>query len=95
MQSSGLVAAGALPVSIVLAFALMLVPGLVIVMAPLGLLGTAGLGLRLITSAVCNPSQQELDAIEKLKSVLRSTIYDLQQDSNGDLTITVQAESLA
>lgn len=59
LQTSGLMAAGALPVSGFLAVALMLVPGLTVVMGPLGVIGSAGLGLRLITSAVRHPSQEE------------------------------------
>ena len=94
LQTSGLMAAGALPVSIVLALALMLVPGLVMVMGPLGLLGTAGLGLRLLSSIIRNPSRQELEAIEQLKGRLRATLYDLQRDSEGNLTIPVQSQAV-
>ncbi len=93
LQTSGLMAAGALPVSVVLAIALMLVPGLALVMGPLGLLGTAGLGLRLLTSAVRHPSRQELQAIQQLQGLLRETLYALQRDSEGNLTITVQAQA--
>ena len=91
LQTSGLMAAGALPVSMFLAVALMLVPGLAVVMGPLGVIGSAGLGLRLITSAVRNPSQQERRAIQKLQGMLQEMIYALQRDSDGNLTITVQA----
>ena len=44
LQTSGLMAAGALPVSVFLAVALMLLPGLAVVMGPLGMIGTAGGG---------------------------------------------------
>jgi hypothetical protein len=91
LQTSGLMAAGALPVSLFLAVALMLVPGLTVVMGPLGVIGTAGLGLRLLSSAVRNPSQQEKQAVQHLQGLLQETIYALQRGSDGTLTITVQA----
>jgi len=91
LQTSGLMAAGALPVSVFLAVALMLVPGLAAVMGPLGVIGSAGLGLRLITSAVRHPSQQERQAVQQLQGLLQELIYALQRDSDGNLTITVQA----
>jgi len=93
LQTSGLMAAGALPVSVFLAVALMLVPGLTVVMTPLGVIGSAGLGLRLITSAVRNPSQQERRAVQQLQGMLQEWIYGLQRASDGTLTITVQALS--
>ena len=95
LQTSGLMAAGAFPVSIVLGLALMMVPGLVVVMGPLGMLGTAGLGLRLMASAVRHPSRQEREAIDALKRQLCATLYELQRDSDGNLTITVQATPVA
>ena len=58
LKKSGLMAAGALPVSILLAELILITPGLSAVMAPLGLLGSAGLSLRLVTSLAKNPSQQ-------------------------------------
>lgn len=85
-------AAGALPVSVFLAIALMLVPGLAVAMGPLGVIGSAGLGIRLISSTVRHPSRQERQAIEQLQNVLREKLYALQRDSNGNLTITVQAQ---
>jgi hypothetical protein len=91
LQTSGLLAAGALPVSAFLAVALMLVPGLAVVLGPLGVIGSAGLGWRLITSAVRNPSQQERRAIQELQGMLQELIYALRRDSDGNLTITVQA----
>jgi hypothetical protein len=95
LQTSGLMAAGAFPVSIVLALALMMVPGLVVVMGPLGMLGTAGLGLRLMASAVRHASRQERAALDALQRQLRATLYELQRDSDGNLTITVQATPVA
>ena len=92
LQTSGLMAAGALPVSVFLAVALMLVPGLAVVMGPLGVIGSAGLGLRLITSAVRHPSQQERQAVQQLQGLLQELIYAQQRDSDGNLTITVQAQ---
>jgi hypothetical protein len=92
LQTSGLMAAGALPVSIFLAVALMLVPGLAAVMGPLGVIGSAGLGVRLLTSAVRHPSQQERRAVQQLQGLLQELIYALQRDSDGNLTITVQAQ---
>ncbi len=92
LQTSGLMAAGALPVSVFLAVALMLVPGLAVVMGPLGVIGSAGLGLRLITSAVRHPSQQERRAVQQLQGLLRERLYAMQRDRNGNLTITVQPQ---
>jgi hypothetical protein len=92
LQTSGLMAAGALPVSVFLAVALMLVPGLTLALGPLGVIGTAGLGLRLISSAVLHPSQQEIQAARLLRGLLQEQIYALQRDSNGQLTITVRAQ---
>ena len=92
LQTSGLMAAGALPVSVFLAVALMLVPGLAVVMTPLGAIGSAGLGLRLLTSLVRHPSQQEQRAIQQLQGMLQELIYTLQRDSDGQLTITVKAQ---
>ncbi len=91
LQTSGLMAAGALPVSVFLAVAMMLLPCLAGVMAPLGVIGSAGLGLRLIASAVRNPSQQELQAVQQLQGLMQELIYGLQRDNDGNLTITVQA----
>lgn len=70
VKTSGLSAAGALPVSIFMAIALMLIPSLTVVMGPLGMIGAAGLGIRLITSVVNNPTQQEKDAIRQLQGWL-------------------------
>jgi hypothetical protein len=92
LQTSGLMAAGALPVSVFLAIALMLVPGLTFVMGPLGILGTAGLGIRLISSAIRNPSRQEREATQQLQNVLCERLYAFQRDRNGNLTITVRAQ---
>ena len=70
----------------------MLVPGLAVVMGPLGVIGSAGLGLRLITSAVRHPSQQERQAVQQLQGLLQELAYAQQRDSDGNLTITVQAQ---
>lgn len=91
LKTSGLMAAGALPVSVFLAVALMIIPGMSVVMGPLGIIGGVGLGLRLISSAVNNPTQQERLAIQQLQGLLRQKLYELQRDSDGNLTITVQA----
>ncbi|MFN9622261.1 MAG: hypothetical protein ACK587_05435 [Cyanobacteriota bacterium] len=92
LRTSGLIAAGALPVSLVLSVALMLVPGLAVVLGPLGVLGSVGLGLRLISSAVLHPSQQEVWALRYVEGLRREWIYALRRDRDGTLTITVQAE---
>jgi len=93
LQTSGLVAAGGLPMSAFLAVALLLVPGLAVVMGPLGVVGSAGLGLRLISSAVRHPSQQERRAVLHLQGLLQELLYALQRDGDGNLTITVQAQT--
>lgn len=89
LKKSGLMAAGALPVSVFLAVLLLMVPGLTVVMGPLGLLGSVGLSLRLITSIVNNPSQQEKDFLNNVQGYLRGFIYDLKRDEDGTLTIDV------
>lgn len=91
LQTSGLMAAGALPVSVFLAIALMLVPGLTFVMVPLGILGTAGLGIRLISSTISNPSRQEREMTQQLRNELLERFYAFQRDRSGNVTITVQA----
>ena len=70
----------------------MLVPGLAVVMGPLGVIGSAGLGLRLLHSAVRHPSRQEQLAVQQLQGLLKQQLYDLQRDSDGHLTITVKAQ---
>lgn len=91
LQNSGLMAAGALPVSVFLAIALMLVPGLTFVMGPIGILGTAGLGIRLISSTINNPSRQEREMTQQLRSELLERFYAFQRDRSGNVTVTVQA----
>lgn len=93
LQTSGLMAAGALPVSVFLAIALMLVPGLTFVMGPLGILGTAGLGIRLLSSAIRNPSRQEREMTQQLRNVLQERLYSIQRDRTGNVTITVRAQA--
>jgi len=95
INTSYIMAAGAIPLSIFLAIALMIIPGLTMVMAPLGLLGSAGLGLRLINSIVRHPSRQELVALDRLKSFLKDAVYDWKRDTDGNLTITVQATNVS
>jgi len=93
LQTSGLMAAGALPVSVFLAIALMLVPGLTFVMGPLGILGTAGLGIRLLSSAIRHPSRQERELTQQLRNVLQEKLYSIQRDCTGNVTITVRAQA--
>ena len=59
-------------------------------MGPLGMIGTAGLGLRLIIPAVRNPSRQEQQAVQQLQGLFQEMFYATQRDSEGNLTITVQ-----
>ena len=92
LQTSGLMAAGALPGSVFLAIALMLVPGLTFVMGPLGILGTAGLGIRLLSSAIRNPSRQEREMTQQLRNVLQEKLYSIQRDHSGNVTITVRSQ---
>ena len=91
LKRSGLMAAGALPVSVFLAVALLLIPGLSVVMAPLGVVGSVGLSIRLITSLVKNPSQQEKDLLTAVQGHLKGLIYDIQRSTTGSVTITVQS----
>ena len=90
LKSSGLMAAGALPVSVFLAVALLVIPGLSVVMAPLGFMGSVGLSIRLISSLVNNPSQQERELLKTVQGHLRGMIYDIQRSTTGSVTITVQ-----
>lgn len=90
LKSSGLMAAGALPVSVFLAVALLVIPGLSVVMAPLGLMGSVGLSIRLISSLVNNPSQQERELLKTVQGHLQGMIYDIQRSTTGSVTITVQ-----
>ena len=68
-----------------------MVPGLSVIMAPLGLLGSVGLSLRLVTSLVNNPSQQEKDLLTSIQGYMKGLIYDLKRDEDGSLTIDVIA----
>ncbi|MEB3335180.1 MAG: hypothetical protein VKP70_09360 [Cyanobacteriota bacterium] len=90
LRNSGLLAAGALPVSVVLALALMVVPGLAVVMAPLGIIGFAGLGLRLIHAAVNHPSRQEQQALQQLHTLLRSRLETTEPVRITPVTILLQ-----
>lgn len=89
LKRSGLIAAGALPVSVFLAVLLLMVPGLSVVMAPLGLLGSVGLSLRLVTSFIQNPTQQEQDFFVYLQGYMKGMIYDMRRDEDGSITIDV------
>lgn len=89
LKRSGLIAAGALPVSVFLAVLLLMVPGLSVVMAPLGLLGSVGLSLRLVTSFIQNPTQQEQDFLVSLQGYMKGMIYDMRRDEDGSITIDV------
>lgn len=91
LKKSGLMAAGALPVSVFLAVLLLMVPGLSLVMGPLGLLGSVGLSLRLVTSLVNNPTKQEKDLLASVQGYMQGLIYDLKRDEDGTLTIDVVA----
>ena len=91
LKRSGLMAAGALPVSVFLAVALLLIPGLSVAMAPLGVVGSVGLSVRLITSLVKNLSQQEKDLLAAVQGHLRGLMYDIQKSATGSVTITVHS----
>ena len=91
LKQSGLMAAGALPVSVFLAVLLLMVPGLSLAMGPLGLLGSVGLSLRLVTSLVKNPSQQEKEFLASIQGYMQGLIYDFKRDKDGSLTIDVVA----
>lgn len=91
LKRSGLMAAGALPVSVFLAILLLMVPGLSVVMGPLGLLGSVGLSLRLVTSLVKNPTQQEKDVLSSIQGHMRGLIYDFKRDEYGSITVDVVA----
>ena len=91
LKRSGVMAAGALPVSVFLAVALLLIPGLSVVMAPLGVVGSVGLSVRLITSLVKKPSQQEKDLLTAVQGHLEGLMYDIQKSATGSVTITVQS----
>ena len=68
-----------------------MLPGLSVVMAPVGLLGGVGLSLRLVTSLVNNPSKQELDFLASIQGYMKGFIYDLKRDKDGSLTIDIVA----
>ena len=91
LKRSGLMAAGALPVSVFLAVLLLMVPGLSVVMGPLGLLGSVGLSLRLVSSLVKNPTQQEKDLLTSIQGHMKGLIYDFKRDKDGSITVDVVA----
>ena len=90
LKNSGLMAAGALPVSVFLAVALLVIPGLSVVMASLGVVASVGLSIRLISSLANNPSQQEKDLLNTVQGHLQGLIYDIQKSTTGSVTITIQ-----
>ena len=94
LKTSGVVGAGAIPLTLTLTLALTLMPGLSVVLGPLGLLGSSGAGLRLLSSAFNHPSRQELEAMEKVLGHLQGLIVDLKRDHNGQATITVPARAV-
>ena len=87
LKTSGVVGAGAIPLTLTLTLALTLMPGLSVVLAPLGLLGSSGAGFN-------HPSRQELEAMEKVLGHLQGLIVDLKRDHNGQATITVPARAV-
>ena len=95
LKRSGLMAAGALPVSVFLAVLLLMVPGLSVVLVPLGLLGSVGLSLRLVTSLIRNPTQQEKDLLTSIQGYMRGLIYDFKRNKDGSITIDVVALPVA
>lgn len=68
----------------------MMVPGLAVVMGPLGMISFAGLGLRLISSALRHPSRQEQQIVQHLQGLLRVRLDLVQDDSSGSGTMTLQ-----
>jgi hypothetical protein len=70
LETSGVTALGALPTSVVLALVVAVVPGVEAVLIPLGVVGMAGLGLRLFISFAKHPSKQELEAISGMQRML-------------------------
>ncbi len=89
LHNSGLIAAGTLPVSVFLGISLMLIPGLASVLGPIGLLGTTSIGIRLIKSAVDNPSKQETVAISKLQKLFQNKIFNFMKSNNGVLIVNI------
>ena len=59
-------------------------------MAPLGVVGSVGLSIRLISSLVNNPSQQKKDLLKTVQGHLQGLIYDVQRSVNGSVTINVK-----
>ncbi len=87
LQSSGLLAAGTLPISIFLGICLMLIPGLATVLGPIGLLGTTGIGIRLIKSVTDNPTHQEKKAIINLREFLKDKLYEFNKFKEGKIIV--------
>ena len=89
LKNSGLMAAGAIPVSVFLGLTLMIIPGATMFLSPLGFIGVAGIGFRVVTSVFNHPSQQEKDALRAIKDYLKGLYYDFKRDSDGNLTINL------
>ena len=92
LKSSGLLAAGTLPISIFLGICLMLIPGLATVLGPIGLLGTTGIGIRLIKSVTDNPTHQEINAIHNLREFLKDKLYELNKFKEDKIIVNIQNE---
>tara|TARA_Y100001968_G_C19356776_1_gene717612 strand:- start:471 stop:1385 length:915 start_codon:yes stop_codon:yes gene_type:complete len=93
LKTSGLIGAGSLPVSIFLGICLMLIPGLSTVLGPIGLIGSTGLGLRLIKSAVDNPTTQEINVIKSLHNFFQKFSYDFPYEVKGTKELNVANSS--
>ena len=89
LKNSGLMAAGAIPVSVFLGLTLMIIPGATMFLSPLGFIGVAGIGFRVVTSVFNHPSQQEKDALRAIKDYLKGLYYDFKRDRDGVITINI------
>ena len=72
----------------------MLAPILVFVLTPIGLIGSAGLDVRLVKSTIENPTKKEKYEITNLQGKLQSKIYDLKRAKDGSLTLDIQAVTI-
>ena len=90
LKNSGLMAAGAIPVSVFLGLTLMIIPGATMFLSPLGVIGSAGIGFRVVTSVFNNPSQQEKNALKTIKDYLKGLYYDFKRDNDGSITINIK-----
>lgn len=83
LQTSGLIGAGTLPVSIFLGICLTLVPGLATVLGPIGLLAGAKIGWRLSISAMKNPTKQEKLAMTKVQKFFKGKFVKYRESNFG------------